>query len=138
MLPRRCLPSRRSRARLREDEHTLAAIAAAVLELYVATADFTALHAVTTTHAYRLLSPYLERGAVRYQFQAIAAAFVSIAPRLGAPPSHAAPAWPQIVGRTLESLGAHDIELVDIAREEEAHYRQPTYRRAAARRMRLV
>lgn len=124
---------------LREGEQTLTGIAAAVLELYVATGDFTALHAVTATHAYRLLSPYLEPGAVRHHFQAIAAAFVSIgAPRLGASPSQAAPAWPEIVGRTLESLDAHDIKLVDIAREEEAHYRQPTYRRAAARRMRLV
>lgn len=124
---------------LRSDERTLAGIAAAALELYSGTGDFTALHAVTATHAYRVLSPYLEPGAVRHHFQAIAAAFVSIgAPRLGGPPSSAAPAWPQILGRTLDSLDAHDIKLVDIAREEEAHYGQPTYRWAAARRMRLV
>jgi hypothetical protein len=42
------------------------------------------------------------------------------------------------VARTLESVDAHDLKLVDIAREEEAHYGQPVYRRAAARRIRLV
>jgi hypothetical protein len=124
---------------LRIDETTLAGIAAAAIELYAGTRDFTALHAVTATHAYRLLSPFLETGAVRHHFQAIAAAFVSIgAPRLAAPPSSAAPPWAQIVGRTLDRVDAHDIKLVDIAREEEARYGQRIYRWAAARRLGMV
>jgi hypothetical protein len=124
---------------LGSDEQTLSGIAAAVLELYLGTGDFIALHAVTATHAYRVLSPFLEPSALRYHFQAIAAAFVSIgAPRLGPPSGSAAPPWPQIVGRTLDSVDAHDIKLVDIAREEEAHYHQPLYRRAAAQRMRMI
>ena len=124
---------------LRIDETTLPGIAAAAIELYAGTRDFTALHAVTATHAYRMLSPFLETSAVRHHFQAIAAAFVSIgAPRLGAPPSGAGPAWALIVGRTLDSVDAHDIKLVDIAREEEARYGRPVYRWAAARRMGMV
>ena len=134
-------PFGRLASSLRPDEQTLSRIAAATLQLYLATGDFTALHAVTATHAYRLLSPFMAPGTagVRYHFQAIAAAFVSIgAPRLAAPPSTEAPPWRDIVARTLDSVDAHDLKLVDVARQEEAHYQQPLYRRAAARRMRLV
>ena len=121
------------------DRHTLPRIAAAALDLYLASGDFTALHAVTGTHAYRVLSPFLEADAVRHHFQAVAAAFVSIgAPRLATPPSSAAPPWHEIVTHALRSVDEHDLKLVEVARQEEAFYRNPLYRRAAAQRMRLV
>ncbi len=60
-------------------------IAPLVLQLFSQTQDFTALHAVTATHALRVVSPYLNEApdTLRDFIIAIAAAYVSIgAPRI--------------------------------------------------------
>lgn len=129
-------------AGLRPRADSLAALSAAAVQLYVATGDFTALHMVTGAHAYRQLSPFIEShpDSIRYLWQALAAAYISIgAPAAAAPVGTGArgPSWRAITSKAAASLDEHDIKLVEVAREEEAFYRDSIYRRAAARRMKL-
>jgi hypothetical protein len=136
------LPEFRAQANaLAPDDGTLAALAAASVRLYIQNRDFTALHAVTGTHAYRLLQPFIapsELG-LRYFWQALLAAYVSIgAPSVVEPAASSVPAWNDSVERARASLDEHDIKLVDVAREQGAFYADPLYRRAAARRMGLL
>jgi hypothetical protein len=126
---------------LSPDDGTLPSIAAATVRLYVQSRDFIALHAVTGTHAYRLLQPYIDPSAqgLRYLWQALAAAYISIgAPRVVEPPPSEAPSWSESIARATTTLDDHDVKLVDVAREEEAFYGGALYRRAAARRMKLI
>jgi hypothetical protein len=126
---------------LNPDDGTLASIAAATVQLYVQSRDFTALHAVTGTHAYRLLQPFVEspEQGLRYFWQALAAAYVSIgAPRVVEPPSGDVPPWSESIQRMMATLDDHDVKLVDVAREEAAFYGNAIYQRAAARRMGLI
>jgi len=126
---------------LRPTETTLAQLAALSVRLYAQTGNFTLLHAVTGAHAYRMLQPFVEpreRG-LRHFWQALVAATISVhAPALVEPSPVAPPPWTESARRARASLDEHDLKLVDIAREEEAFYKDPTYRRAAARRMRLL
>jgi Questin oxidase-like len=124
---------------LQPSDTTLAGLAAAAVRLYLLKGDFTALHAVTGTHAYRQLLPFLpDRDAVRYFWQALAAAYISVgAPRLVEPPARAATDFAVSIPRAIASLDDHDLKLVEVAREEEAFYRDPIYRQVAALRMRI-
>jgi hypothetical protein len=125
---------------LRPSDSTLASIAAAAVRLYLSSGDFTLLHAVTGTHAYRQIAPYIEprEEGIRYFWQAISAAYVGVgAPPVQAAPESDPPPWAPTLQRALPSLDEHDLKLVDIAREEGAFYRDPIYQSAAARRMRL-
>jgi hypothetical protein len=126
---------------LRPTETTLARIAALCVRLYVQTGDFTVLHTVTGAHAYRMLQPFIEPRelGLRYFWQGLVAGYVSVhAPALLEPASSAVPPWEESARRARASLDDHDLKLVDIAREEEQFYKDPIYRRAAARRMRLL
>jgi questin oxidase-like protein len=129
-------------ASLQPGEATLAKIAAAAVQLYTSThGDFTALHTVTGAHALRVLLPYLAQPArgLRYFWQAFVAAYVTIgAPALNEPAPAAVPDWATIVSRACASTDAHDLKLVDIAREEGNLYQTPIYRHAAAMRLRLL
>lgn len=131
-------------AALQPDEDTLRKLAGAALELYTVTGgNFTALHAVTGTHGLRMLWPHVSQKelALRYLWQALVAAYLTVgAPALSSPPA-AAPAlpdWQEIVAKVVSSTDAHDLKLVDVAREESVFYREPGYRRAAALRLHLV
>jgi questin oxidase-like protein len=122
---------------------TLAQLAAAAVRLYTSThGDFTALHTVTGTHAFRLLSPFIRASGpgLRYLWQAFVAAYVAIrAPAIVEPVlAEPLPDWPAIVSQVLLSSDAHDLKLVDVAREEGAFYREPIYRHAAALRAHLL
>jgi hypothetical protein len=136
------LPEFRAKAdALAPSDTTLAAFAAASVRLYCDSGDFTALHAVTGTHAYRLLQPFIQPPelGLRYFWQALLAAYVSIgAPSVVDPPSGSVPAWNASLERARASVDEHDIKLVDVAHEQGAFYGDPIYRRAAARRMSLV
>ena len=69
----------------------------------------------------------------------LVAAYVSVhAPALVEPAALTVPPWAESARRARASLDEHDLKLVDIAREEEQFYKDPIYRRAAARRMRLL
>jgi len=119
-------------------DHTLDDIALAMLGLYVSTRDFTALHAVTGTHALRLLLPFARERevALRYQWQALAAAFIALgAPRIDASFPTDAPDWAAVVERTLPSDDDHDAKFVYSCRCEEGVRGGTLYRLAAARRV---
>jgi hypothetical protein len=127
---------------LAPSDTTLAALAAATVRLYTDGGDFILLHAVTGTHAYRLLQPFIQPSelGLRYFWQAILAAYVSTgAPSVVDPPAGNVPAWNESLERARASVDEHDIKLVDVAHEEGAFYADPIlYRRAAARRMKLI
>lgn len=133
-------------AALRPREDTLRRLAGVALELYTSTGgNFIALHAVTGTHGLRMLWPHVPQKelAVRYLWQALVAAYLTVgAPALApaaspADPGHV-PDWSQIVAKAVASTDPHDLKLVDVAREEGAFYREPGYRQAAALRLRLI
>lgn len=133
-------------AALAPGPETLRLLALLALELYTETdGNFTALHAVTGTHGLRMLWPHVPQRdvAVRYLWQALVAAYLTVgAPALPEQPRAlqpgAAPDWEQIVAKVVASTDAHDLKLVDVAREEGNFYREPGYRRAAALRLRLL
>lgn len=129
-------------AALASGADTLAQLATVALRLYTSTGgDFTALHTVTGTHAFRLIQPYLRPGSpgVRYLWQAFVATYIALGtPEIREPELPATlPEWEAIVTAAVLSNDAHDIKLVDSAREEGAVYREPLYRYAAALRVRL-
>lgn len=125
---------------LRIDDGTgvrsLDAIARAMVRLHVASRDnFTALHAVTGTHAYRMLEPFVADRALgrRHLWQALVAAYVSIGtPRLAMPAAVALPTWTEIVARAAASTDDHQLKLTDVAREEWRRSGDDTYRWSAA------
>jgi hypothetical protein len=125
---------------LRVGPATLDELAAVALEHYVRTLDFTALHAVTSTHALRLLLPYLEdpEPALRYQFQALLAA------RLTSPgrSDHAElreplADFPALARIALESDDDHAAKFVFSCWEEAKVRPTAAYREAAALKLRL-
>jgi len=126
---------------LRADQRTFGRLAAAALRLYVATDDdFIALHVVTGTHALRQLLPFAADPllATRYLWQALLAAYITIkAPAIAERAAADPPAWNAIARRAAASRDEHDLKLVEIARDEDATYGDPLYRRAAAVRLRL-
>lgn len=127
---------------LRDD--SLDRIAAAARALHACTGDFTALHAVTGTHAVRTVLPFLDEEhqalALRFLFQAIAAAYVTIATPPVTPVDTAhAPSWAEIDTVALASDDEHVVKLAYTAREEAAvHGDDATYRWCAALEAGLV
>lgn len=125
---------------LRIDDRSFQRLASAAVSMYAATRDFTALHAVTATHAVRLLLPYVEerRPAVARHWQALLAAYVSIGtPDLAVAESGELPSWDALVRAAVASDDDHDVKLADSCRQEEAVYGGTLYRRAVARRLGL-
>ena len=127
---------------LEVDESTPRRLCAAAVALYSTTDDFTALHAVTASHAALVVTPFVEdRGALcAYWFQAMAAAYLSIgAPRLTEPgrplePWLAAPvSWERIASAATTSDDEHVSKLVYSARELERVDASPLLRAVAAR-----
>ncbi len=116
---------------------TLDRLALAMLDLYASTGDFTALHAVTSTHAFRVLAPFMvdSQLALRYHWQALAAAYIGIgAPRIEAPAHKAPPAWDEILPRAIASEDEHTVKLVDSCRQEQRARGGDAYALVAARR----
>jgi hypothetical protein len=130
-------------AALRVGPDTLDDLAGAALDLYLRSLDFTALHAVTSTHALRLVLPHLDARdqelALRYHFQALLVAMLSIrVPGESPVAGSSTPDWPALVARALTSTDDHDVKFVFSCREE-ARIRTPdAYRTAAALRLGLA
>jgi hypothetical protein len=131
-------------AALRLGPGSLAGIARATLGMYLGSRDnFTALHAVTGTHAYRMIEPFVpdRTAGRRYLWQALVAAYVSIgAPVLNQPAPAQLPGWAEVAARAAASNDDHEIKLTDIAREESRHWNESgqQYLRAAATHLGLV
>jgi Questin oxidase-like len=129
------------------DATTLERCAGAALALFASTGDFCALHALTGAHWIRLLPAEAANRTtlLRYFWQGVA----SVYPKMGMPPVACAeelaalrvadcPPWPDIAAAAVASDDEHDPSLVFSAMQEEAVYRDPAYRRVAARRVGLL
>jgi Questin oxidase-like len=131
------LPGFGAASSLRIGGESLDSIARAAIRLHVASGDnFTALHGVTATHAYRMIEPFVPDRSMgrRYLWQALVAVYVYIdAPNVGAPVAGGKlPGWDQVIAEAAASDDDHKLKLTDIAREECRHYADPMYLRAAA------
>ena len=125
-------------------DDSLARIAAAARALHACTGDFTALHAVTGTHAVRVLLPFLDDAqqalALRFLFQSMSAAYLTIAtPPIEPVDVMRAPQWDDIVAAAFASDDEHVVKLAYSAQEEAAvHGDDATYRWCAALEAGLV
>lgn len=121
----------------------LADLAGAAVTLFAATGDFTALHAVTGTHALRLVLPWVDdhQTALAYHWRALLAAYGSMgAPQLPSDGEIARlrrcatpPDWTDLRAVALASNDDHLIKSIYSAWRENAVYRDPLYALAAAR-----
>lgn len=127
-------------ASLAPDELALDGIARALLRAYAASGDFTLLHCVTGTHAFRLLAPYAsDSGAALADFWA---AIVATYLGAGAPPPQGwglegddTLDWPAIHARAVRREDEHDIKLAYSCWREWQHRGDDLYRRAASARV---
>lgn len=129
--------------RLTLDDSTFDAIARTALDLYASHSDFTSLHAVTGTHAVRVLSPYFGDPAVlsRCLFQAIAAAYTTMArPEFSADRDITTPhvSWTDIAAAATKSNDEHVIKFAFTCREEHAHRGGNLYLAMAAEKVGLA
>jgi len=115
-------------------------IARALLRAYAASGDFTLLHCVTGTHAFRLLGPYASdsSAALADFWAAVVAAYIGA----GAPSPHGwglkgdhALDWPAIHARAVKREDEHDIKLAYSCWREWQHRGDDLYRRAASARV---
>ncbi|MDH4060781.1 MAG: questin oxidase family protein [Aquincola sp.] len=116
---------------------TLPRLAHLAAERYAASADFTALHLVTSAHAVRVLLPWIDADArldaLRHYALAYAAAWGTLprdAPTLA--PMPVLP-WSEVVARAIESDDDHRIKLVDCCRELEGAQGGAVWATAASR-----
>lgn len=127
-------------ASLDPEQLALDAIAGALLRAYAASGDFTLLHGVTGTHAFRLLAPYAsDSGAALHDFWS---AVVAVYLGAGAPPVEGwglkgsdALDWPAIHARAVRREDEHDIKLAYSCWREWQHRGDDLYRRAASARV---
>ena len=125
----------------------LAELAAAVVTLFAATSDFTALHAMTSTHAVRIVLPWTPdpQSALAHHWRALLAAYGSMgAPE---PPSTdeiarlrcvATPSWAALHAAALASNDDHVIKSIYTAWREDEAYHDPLYALAAGRYAGLI
>jgi hypothetical protein len=115
-------------------------IARALLHAYAASGDFTLLHCVTGTHAFRLLGPYASdsSAALADFWAAVVAAYIGA----GAPPPHGwglkgddSLDWPAIHALAVRREDEHDIKLAYSCWREWQHRGDDLYRRAASARV---
>ena len=118
----------------------LDSIARAVLRAHAASGDFTLLHGITGTHAFRLLAPYASDSAAALGdlWSAIVAAYLGA----GAPPvegwgieGHDALDWPAIHAHAVRCDDEHDIKLAYSCWREWQHRGDDLYRRVASARV---
>ena len=113
-------------------EYSLASIAEVALNLYAKTENFTLLHGVTATHAFRTLLPYIDDKNLALQnlWQGIVIAFLSTGiayPHL--PPVYEDPKtnWEKIFKEAVKSTDPHTIKLVYTSWEEWKEYANDLY-----------
>jgi Questin oxidase-like len=123
------------------DDKSLARIATAMVELFAAPGS-DLLHAVTGTHAYRTLEPFLldKLAGRRHLWQALVAYYMAVGlPGLSTPkPSAGLPFWSEIVAAAKSSTDDHGVKITHTAMEEDRLYRNVRYREVAARRWNLA
>jgi hypothetical protein len=126
---------------------TMPSLADAAAALYAAGPNFPSLHAVTSAHALRVLSPLLDdpAAASRWLLQAFGAVYVAMGtPALNRDANRAQaeasapPSWEAIAAAATASNDEHVIKMVYTCREEAGAYRQPLYQWFAAKKAGLV
>jgi len=123
-------------ARLMVDGHTLERMARAAAFAYAQTGSFTALHLVTSTHALRVLTRFLDEPLVAWAWHWQAFAHGVVAARLQPAGEVVLRPWKTLIARALDQDDEHVIKLVEACREEEQAYarRGETLWRLAASR----
>lgn len=112
----------------------LAQLARMAVLIYLASADFAALHLVTTCHATRVLLPYLGRNALDHLLIAMLAVYATIGrPPLDTQPEATGPAADReaLAARAVTSNDDHDLKLVYSALREGNVYRWGLHEAAA-------
>ena len=137
MIHTAALPSLQS-SKSQPKQLELADIADFAISAYASFDDFTLLHAVTATHAFRVILPYAADStvALRYFWRSILIAALSSGvplhrdwPRA----HHDRQSWTDIAARAVESDDEHVIKLVYSAFSESEKYSNPLYQFAATR-----
>ena len=122
------------------DRLALDEIARALLQGYAASGDFSLLHGVTGTHAFRLLGPYAgdSGAALADLWAAVVATYMGA----GSPPvtgwglkGDDTLDWPEIHARAVKREDEHDIKLAYSCWREWQHRGDDLYRRAASARV---
>lgn len=110
--------------------------ASVLLRAYAATGNFTVLHGVTASLAFRLLLPFVKDAdtAQRYLWQALVCAYLSAGgPAAGSPlTGDEGLSWPKIHARANASTDEHDIKLAYTCWREWRDSGDDLYRRAAS------
>ena len=123
-------------ARLMVDGHTLERLARSAALAYAHTGNFTALHLVTSTHALRVLTRFLDEPLVAWAWHWQAFAHAVVAARLQPSGEVALRPWKVIIARALGQDDEHVIKLVEVCLEEERAYArrgETLWRQAASR-----
>jgi len=126
---------------------TVPSLAHAAAALYAAAPNFASLHLVTSAHALRVVSPFLDdpAAASRWLLQALGAVYVAMGtPAVNLDEDRARtetsppPSWEAIAAAAAASNDEHVIKMVYTCREEAGAYRQPLYQSFAATRAGLT
>lgn len=113
------------------NSNTLPDCAALLISLYASTKDFVVLHAVTTTHALRVVIPYVndQHAALSHYWRMLCALYIAVgAPQLSSKTiSFKAENWGEIFKHIINHEDDHDIKLVYTCYEENKIYQNPLY-----------
>jgi len=128
----RSLVARVDRAKL-----SVASLATALIRAYAASSDFTVLHGVTGTHAFRLLAEHSSDPglALAHLWQAVVAAYLGAgSPAVEGVALKGSDAldWDRIRERAVRCMDEHDVKLVHTCWVEGEHYGDDLYRRVAS------
>jgi hypothetical protein len=118
---------------LKVDDATLSRLSRVAAMLYTSSGNFTVLHLVTSSHALRVLLPFLDDPlpSLHAYWRAYAAGYVAS----GLRPNTVAnlQPWDEIIDVAIASDDEHVVKLVDSCREEERAYGGDDWRHAASR-----
>jgi hypothetical protein len=118
-----------------KDERGLRAVARFVIGWFAATQGFVALHAMTATHALRVVAPYLDlKEALPAMWWSLCAVYAAAkAPAFEVPEPERLPPWEAIFTAAIVSDDEHVSKAVYSAWCEERAYGGPLYRFVAGR-----
>lgn len=125
------------------NESSLAEMADICIKLYLSSCDnFTALHAVTSCHALRVVTEHCKDKVelFHHYWHAVGAAYIDV----GMPEiiisfdTSELPSWEQIQSKATESSNDHLIKLVYTCKEEFEFYKSPLYQLAASQKVGLI
>ncbi|MDM5175816.1 questin oxidase family protein [Massilia sp. DJPM01] len=113
-------------------------VALFALGAYHAQENFTLLHTVTACHAFRVVAPYAgdPRQALRYLWEAVVVASLTVEPAPGGTPAPAAGIdWQACMAQAARATDAHVVKLCYSAWCESLVYGDPRYLAIAARKL---